>query len=105
MVAAARRVGLETSMTNVVRHCMGAGVVAGVLGLALQGCNPTAAPLAVSAPVQAVNPHDEAARLIKTLELSGHRQGSARDYATGKIAGGVSPKLALEREILEERDR
>src|SRR3954469_6144549 len=34
-----------------------AGTVACVLGLALQGCNPTAAPPAVSAPVQAVNPH------------------------------------------------
>ena len=105
MVAAARRVGLETSMTNVVRHCMGAGVVAGALGLVLQGCNPIAAPPAVSAPVQAVNPHDEAARLIKTLDLSGHQQDSARDYVTAQIGRGVAPKLAVERWIMEQRDR
>ena len=105
MVAAARRVGLETSMTNVVRRPLWAGMVAGALGLVLQGCNPTAAPPAVSAPVQAVNPHDEAARLIKTLDLSGHQQDSARDYVAAQIARGVSPKPALERWILEQRDR
>ena len=73
-------------MTNVVRRPLWAGMVAGALGLVLQGCNPTAAPPAVSAPVQAVNPHDEAARLIKTLDLSGHQQDSARDYDTAQIA-------------------
>ena len=63
-------------MKSFVRRPLWAGTVAGVLGLALQGCNPTAAPPAVSAPVQAVNPHDEAARLIKTLDLSSHQQVS-----------------------------
>jgi hypothetical protein len=93
------------SMKSFVRRPLWAGTVAGVLGLALQGCNPTAAPPAVSAPVQAVNPHDEAARLIKTLDLSSHQQDSARDYVTAQIARGVSPKPAMERWILEQRDR
>jgi uncharacterized protein YfaQ (DUF2300 family) len=92
-------------MTNVVRRPMGAVAATGLLALALQGCNPTAAPPAVSAPVQTVNPHDEAARLIKTLDLSGHQQDSARDYVTTQIARGVAPKLAVERWILEQRDR
>jgi hypothetical protein len=96
---------LETIMKNFVRSPVWAGVVAGVLGLALQGCNPTAAPPAVSAPVQAVNPHDEAARLIKTLDLSSHQQDSTRDYVTAQIGRGVAPKLAVERWILEQRDR
>jgi hypothetical protein len=93
------------SMKSFVRHPLWAGTVAGVLGLALQGCNPTAAPPAVSAPVQAVNPHDEAARLIKTLDLTGHLQDAARDYVSTQIARGVAPKPALERWILEQRDR
>jgi len=93
------------SMKSFVRRPLWAGTVAGVLGLALQGCNPTAAPPAVSAPVQAVNPHDEAARLIKTLDLTGHLQDSARDYASAQIARGVAPRPALERWILEQRDR
>ena len=92
-------------MKNFVRCPLLASVVAGVLGLALQGCNPTAAPPAVSAPVQAVNPHDEAARLIKTLDLSSHQQDSARDYVTAQIARGVAPKPAVERWIVEQRDR
>ncbi len=105
MVATTGGVELEMSMTNVVRHSMSAGVVAGALGLVLQGCNPTAAPPAISAPVQTVNPHDEAARLIKTLDLSGHQQDSARDYITAQISRGVGPKLAVERWISEQRDR
>ena len=92
-------------MKSFVRRPLWAGTVAGVLGLALQGCNPTAAPPAVSAPVQAVNPHDEAARLIKTLDLTGHLQDAARDYVSTQIARGVAPKPALERWILEQRDR
>src|SRR3712207_3976620 len=52
---------------------------------------------AVSVPVQTVNPHDEAARLIKTLDLSGHQQDSVRDYVTAQISRGVAPKLAVER--------
>src|SRR5215217_3435458 len=92
-------------MKNFVRSPMGAGVVAGALGLALQGCNSTVAPPAVTAPAQAVNPHDEAARLIKTLDLSGHQQDSARNYITAQIGRGVTPKLAVERWIMEQRDR
>src|SRR4051794_5926317 len=96
---------METSMKHFVQRSSGGGLVAGVLALALQGCNPTAAPPAVSAPVQAVNPHDEAARLIKTLDLTGHLQDSARDYVSAQIARGVAPRPALERWILEQRDR
>ena len=92
-------------MKNFVRRSLSAGMVAGVLGLTLQGCNSTVAPPAVSVPVQAVNPHDEAARHIKTLDLSGHQQDSARDYVSAQIARGVAPKLAVERWILEQRDR
>jgi hypothetical protein len=96
---------METSMKHFVQRPIGALMAAGVLAFALQGCNPTAAPPAVSAPVQAVNPHDEAARLIKTLDLTGHLQDSARDYVSAQIARGVAPRPALERWILEQRDR
>ncbi len=82
MVATTGGVELEMSMKNFARSPMGAVAAAGLLALALQGCNATAAPPAVSAPLQTVNPHDEAARLIKTLDLSGHQQDSARDYVT-----------------------
>src|SRR4051794_3173220 len=105
VVAAAGRLGRETSMKDFVRRPLSTAVVAGVLGLALQGCNPTAAPPAVSAPVQVVSPHDEAARLIKTLDLSTYQQDSVRDYVAAQIARGVAAKPALERWILEQRDR
>jgi hypothetical protein len=80
-------------------------VVASVLGLALQGCNATATPRAVTAPVQAVNPHDEAADLISTLALSSPLQNSARDYVVAQMARGVAPRPALTRWIVEQRNR
>jgi hypothetical protein len=52
-----------------------------------------------------LNPHDEAARLIKTLELSAHLQDSARDYVAVQIARGVPARAALTRWIEQQRDR
>src|SRR4051794_7729806 len=95
---------METSMKHFVQRPIGALMAAGVLAFALQGCNATAAPPATSAPVYA-NPHDEAARLIKTIDLTGHLQDAARDYVSTQIARGVASKPALERWILEQRDR
>lgn len=95
---------MEMSMKHFVERPIGAVVATIVLTFALQGCNATAAPPATSAPVYA-NPHDEAARLIKTLDLTNHLQDSARDYASTQITRGVTPKAALERWIAEQRDR
>jgi len=81
-----------------------AGVFVGALWLALQGCNSGPIRVAASSPVQSLNPQDEAARLIRTLDISGHLQDSARDYAVAQLARGVPPKTAVERWISEQRD-
>ena len=95
---------MEMNMKHFIQRPIGAVAATIVLAFALQGCNATAAPPAASASGYA-NPHDEAARLIKTLDLTNHLQDSARDYASVQIARGVTPKAALERWIAEQRDR
>ena len=90
-------------MEYFVRPCLRAGVIASALGLALQGCNMTARTDVPAA--EALNWHDEAARLIKTLDLSGRLQDSARDYVVEQMARGVAPKPALERWIAAQRER
>lgn len=93
-------------MKNVVRGRVWAGVIAGSLCLALQGCNSTSTPRGpVSAPSQTLNWHDEAARLIRALDLSSRLQDSARDYVITQMAQGVAPRPALERWIVEQRER
>jgi len=93
-------------MKKFVRRPLWAGMIASVLGLMLQGCNaPSTSREPVSAPSQAVNSHDEAARLLKTLDLSNYLQDAARDYVVAQMARGVAPKAALERWILEQRER
>lgn len=86
------------------RNPVWAGVAASVLALSLQGCLGTS-PTPPSASGPALNPHDEAARLIRTLDLSGYLQDSARDYVATEIARGVAPRSALQRWIGEQRDR
>jgi hypothetical protein len=98
--------GIGQTMKNFVQRPLWAGVVASVLGLALQGCNATSSPRgSVSAPSPALNWHDQAARLIRALDLSGRLQDAARDYVVGQMARGVAPKPALERWIAEQRER
>ena len=77
-------------------------VFAITLGLVCQGCFSREAP-EVAAAVSPANPEVEAARLIRTLDISTHLQDSARNYATK--ARGVPPKTALEQWIAEQRDR
>ena len=79
-----------------------ASALAGMLGLALQGCVESRGP-AASAP--ALNPHDEAARLLRTLELSAHLQDAARDSVAAQIGRGVPARAAVQRWIEEQRDR
>jgi hypothetical protein len=55
-------------------------VFAIALGLVCQGCFSREAP-EVAAAVSPVNPEVEAARLIRTLDISTHLQDSARNYA------------------------
>ena len=83
---------------------LGAALAVGGLALALQGCTTTSS-APVDAAAQAANWHDEAARLIRTLDISGHLQDSARDYVSVQIARGVAPKPALQRWIQDQRDR
>ena len=93
-------------MKKFVRRPLWAGMIASVLGLMLQGCNATSTSRElVSAPSQAVNSHHEAARLLKTLDLSNYLQDAARDYVVAQMARGVAPKPAVERWILEQRER
>ena len=54
-------------------------VFAIALGLVCQGCFSREAP-EVAAAVSPVNPEVEAARLIRTLDISTHLQDSARNY-------------------------
>ena len=73
-------------------------------GLALQGCNSTESTTG-SISVSATDGVAEAARLIRTLDISTHLQESARDYAAKQVALGIAPKPALEQWIAEQRDR
>ena len=59
----------------------------------------------VAAAVSPANPEVEAARLIRTLDISTHLQDSARAHAARQIARGLPPKTALEQWIAEQRDR
>jgi hypothetical protein len=59
----------------------------------------------VAAAVSPANPEVEAARLIRTLDISTHLQDSARNYVAEETARGVPPKTALEQWIAEQRDR
>ena len=79
-------------------------VFAITLGLVCQGCFSREAPEAAAA-VSPVNPEVEAARLIRTLDISTHLQDSARAHAARQIARGLPPKTALEQWIAEQRDR
>ena len=56
------------------------GSIRDALGLVCQGCFSREAP-EVAAAVSPVNPEVEAARLIRTLDISTHLQDSARNYA------------------------
>jgi hypothetical protein len=91
-------------MKTPVGHPLRALAVATVLSLAVQGCVDTSSGR-TAAPAAAVNPHDEAARLIRSLELSGHLQDAARDYVAVQIARGIPARAALVRWIEEQRDR
>jgi hypothetical protein len=82
----------------------GAGVAL-LLSLACQGCLSSAAPTAGAGVPPAANWDAEAARLIRTLDISAHLQDSARIYAAGRMAQGIPPKQALEAWILDQRDR
>ena len=79
-------------------------VFAIMLGLVCQGCFSREAPEAAAA-VSPVNSEVEAARLIRTLDISTHLQDSARARAARQIARGLPPKTALEQWIAEQRDR
>jgi len=79
-------------------------VFAIALGLVCQGCFSREAP-EVAAAVSPANPEVEAARLIRTLDISTHLQDSARNYVAKETARGVPPKTALEQWIAEQRDR
>jgi hypothetical protein len=79
-------------------------VFAIALGLVCQGCFSREAP-EVTASISPVNPEVEAARLIRTLDISTHLQDSARVHAAKQVARGVPPKTALEQWIAEQRDR
>ena len=67
-------------------------------------CFSREAPEAAAA-VSPVNSEVEAARLIRTLDISTHLQDSARAHAARQIALGLPPKTALEQWIAEQRDR
>ena len=85
---------------------MAAGLLDGALGVTLQGCNSGPSRIAASsAPAQSLNPQDEAARLIRTLDISAQLQDNARDHAVAQLARGVPPRTALERWISEQRAR
>jgi len=90
-------------MKSFVQPRLWAGALAGGLTLALPGCNATSSP--PSSVNTTVNWHDEAARLIRTLDISNRLQDSARDYLVAQMARGIAPKPALERWIREQRDR
>jgi len=79
-------------------------VFAIALGLVCQGCFSREAPEAAAA-VSQVNSEVEAARLIRTLDISTHLQDSARAHAARQTARGLPPKTALEQWIAEQRDR
>jgi hypothetical protein len=74
------------------------------LGLTLQGCNSTEKTTG-SISVSASDGVAEAARLIRTLDISTHLQESARNYAAKQVSLGIAPKPALEQWIAEQRDR
>jgi hypothetical protein len=93
-------------MATFVQSHLWVGVLAGGLALALPGCNATSSSGASVNPAgQTLNWHDEAARLIRTLDISNRLQDSARDYVVEQMARGLPPKRALERWIKEQRDR
>ena len=66
-------------------------------------CFSREAPEAAAA-VSPVNSEVEAARLIRTLDISTHLQDSARAHAARQIALGLPPKTALEQWIAEQRE-
>jgi hypothetical protein len=75
-----------------------------LLGLALPGCSPTSG-AGAGASGQALNRHDEAARLISALEMSERLRNAARDYVVVQMAEGMGPRPALERWVLTEREK
>src|SRR5215213_9291264 len=93
-------------MTTFVQPRLWAAALAGGLALALAACNVSSSPPASVSPAgQTLNWHDEAARLIRTLDLTGRLQDSARDFVVEQMARGIAPKPALERWITAQRDR
>src|SRR3954471_17329231 len=91
-------------MNNLVGKHIRPVAVGIAFAMAGQGCISRATPDATTA-VPASQWEAEARRLIRTLDMSAHLQDSAREYADKAMARGIAPKPALERWILEQRDR
>jgi hypothetical protein len=51
------------------------------------------------------NPHDEAARLVGALELSGAQRNAARDFVVLEMARGGTPRAALQRWVQMQEAR
>src|SRR4051794_7395875 len=91
-------------MKNVLGKHMRPVAVGIAFALAGQGCVSLSTPDDTTA-VPASQWEAEARRLIRTLDMSTHLQDSARDYTARAMARGIAPKPALERWIVDQRDR